>query len=114
MALPRWFFHQKKSPTLYESAKKLRSEYVIGVKGVVQLRPENAINPELKTGEIEIFAHDLEIQNPAKTLPFELKDYAEKSEELRLKYRYLDLRRPVLQKNLMVRHQLAQLTSSIF
>lgn len=107
-------FSPETSPELYESAKKLRSEYVVGVKGIVQLRPPAAVNPELRTGEIEILAQDLEIQNPAKTLPFELKDYAEKSEELRLKYRYLDLRRPVLQKNLMIRHQLAQLTRQFF
>lgn len=107
-------FSPETSAELYESAKKLRSEYVVGVKGMVQLRPPDAVNPELRTGEIEILARDLEIQNPAKTLPFELKDYAEKSEELRLKYRYLDLRRPVLQKNLMIRHQLAQLTRQFF
>jgi aspartyl-tRNA synthetase len=107
-------FSPEISRELYEQAKKLRSEYVVGVRGLVQLRPPEAVNPELGTGEIEVSALELEIQNTAKTLPFELKDYAEKSEELRLKYRYLDLRRPVLQKNFMLRHQLAQLTRQFF
>jgi aspartyl-tRNA synthetase len=107
-------FSPETSRELYEQARKLRSEYVVGIRGVVQLRPLEAVNPELGTGEIEVTASELEIQNISKTLPFELKDYAEKSEELRLKYRYLDLRRPVLQKNFILRHQLAQLTRQFF
>jgi len=107
-------FSPETSRELYEQARRLRSEYVVGIRGVVQLRPLEAVNPELRTGEIEVTASELEIQNISKTLPFELKDYAEKSEELRLKYRYLDLRRPVLQKNFILRHKLAQLTRQFF
>ena len=107
-------FSSEDSDQLYEKAKKLRSEYVIAVSGQVRKRPKEAINPDMSTGEIEILCVDFEILNQSKTLPFELKDYAEKSEELRLKYRYLDLRRPILQRNLLMRHQLAQITRKYF
>jgi len=107
-------FSSEDSDQLYEKAKKLRSEYVIAVSGLVRKRPKEAINPDMPTGEIEILCVDFEILNQSKTLPFELKDYAEKSEELRLKYRYLDLRRPNLQRNLLMRHKLAQITRKFF
>ncbi|RMF61060.1 MAG: aspartate--tRNA ligase [Calditrichaeota bacterium] len=99
---------------LYEKSKKLRSEFVVSVRGKVQKRPEEAINPELPTGEIEIYAEELEVHNTSKTPPFELKDYVDVSEDLRLKYRYLDLRRTKLQKTLILRHQVAQLTRQFF
>ncbi len=102
------------SREIYERAKKLRSEFVIAVRGVVRNRPPEAVNREMKTGEIEVSCSELEVLNSCKPLPFELKDYAEKSEELRLKYRYLDLRRPQLQSNLILRHELAQLTRRFF
>lgn len=107
-------FSQEKGHEIYEQAKKLRSEFVIAVRGIVQKRPDDAINTEMTTGDIEVLCKEFEILNKSKTLPFELKDYAEKSEELRLKYRYLDLRRPVLQKNLLLRHKLAQITRNFF
>jgi aspartyl-tRNA synthetase len=107
-------FDPETSADLYQSAKRLRSEYVIAVKGKVRNRPADAINPDMKTGEIEVLCSQLEILNSCKTLPFELKDYADKSEELRLKYRYLDLRQGILQKNLIMRHKLAQLTRQYF
>ncbi|RMD95085.1 MAG: aspartate--tRNA ligase [Calditrichaeota bacterium] len=93
---------------LYAIAKSLRSEFVIAVKGTVQKRPEGMVNPNIATGEIEVIATELEILNPAKTTPFEIVDNVEASEELRLKYRYLDLRRPSMQKNLLLRHRLYQ------
>ncbi|MEJ2048649.1 MAG: aspartate--tRNA ligase [Calditrichota bacterium] len=107
-------FSSENSRQLYNRAKKLRSEYVIAVLGIVRKRPEEAINPEMNTGDIEILANDFEVLNQSKTLPFELKDYAEKSEELRLKYRYLDLRRSYLQRNLLMRHHLARITRNFF
>ena len=107
-------FSSENSQQLYEKAKKLRSEYVIAVHGMVRKRPLEAKNPDMQTGNVEILCIDFEILNQSKTLPFELKDYAEKSEELRLKYRYLDLRRSSLQRNLLMRHQLAQITRSFF
>ncbi len=107
-------FSPEISRDLCNIAKKLRSEDVIAVKGTVNERPIDARNPNMNTGDIEVVCKELEILNSSKNLPFELKDYAEKSEELRLKYRYLDLRRPFLQKNLIQRHNLAQATRQFF
>ena len=88
----------------YAKAEKIRSEYVIAVKGTVALRAEKDINKNLKTGEIEIRAKEVKILSEAQTPPFEIEDDTNVREELRLKYRYLDLRRPVMQKNLMLRN----------
>ncbi len=99
---------------LYQQAKKLRSEYVIAVSGQVSRRPEQAVNPALPTGEIEVIACDLELLNASKTTPFEIKDFVTVGEDLRLRYRFLDLRRPSLQKNLLLRHRIAQLTRAFF
>ena len=92
---------------LHSQAEKLRSEYVIGVKGVVLHRDKETINPEMKTGEIEVEVTDLTVYSKAKTTPFEIKDQIATNEEVRLRYRYLDLRRPELQKNLMLRSDVA-------
>ncbi len=107
-------FSPEISSEIYEQARKLRSEYVIAVRGKVRERPGDARNPEMKTGDIEVVCTELEILNSCRSLPFELKDYAEKSEELRLRYRYLDLRRPVLQNQILLRHRLSQLTRRFF
>ncbi|MFN3301849.1 MAG: aspartate--tRNA ligase [Patescibacteria group bacterium] len=93
---------------LYRKAKELKSEFVISVKGKVQKRPIKDINPNLKTGEIEVLAEELEILNRAKTLPFEISKDEKKEEtkeELRLKYRYLDLRREKIKENLILRYK---------
>ncbi len=95
---------------LHEKAHRLRNEYVIAVSGDVRLRPEGTINPKLKTGKIEILARNLEILNEAKTTPFMIEDDVEVSEEIRLQYRYLDLRRPKIQKNLFLRHEVCNIT----
>jgi len=92
---------------LHSMAEKLRSEFVIGVKGVVLHRDQETINPEMKTGEIEVEVTDLIVYSKAKTPPFEIKDQIPTNEEVRLRYRYLDLRRPELQKNLMLRSDVA-------
>ncbi|MFH1039187.1 MAG: aspartate--tRNA ligase [PVC group bacterium] len=89
-------------------AAGLRSEYVIAVKGVVRPRPEGSVNPKLPTGEIEVFADALQIINPSRTPPFPIEDEEDLQEEVRLKYRYLDLRRPVMLKNLRLRHQVTR------
>ena len=88
-------------------AKRLRSEYVIGVRGTVRRRSPETINPKLDTGEVEVFVRQLTLLNEAKTPPFPIADETPVSEDVRLKYRYLDLRRPRLAGNMMLRHKVA-------
>jgi aspartyl-tRNA synthetase len=97
----------RENEPLMATAKKLRSEYVIGVQGVVQRRSEDSINTKLATGEVEVLARDIRILNEAKTPPFQIAEDQPVSEEVRLKYRYLDLRRPRLQANLGLRHRVS-------
>ncbi|MEO0218528.1 MAG: aspartate--tRNA ligase [candidate division WOR-3 bacterium] len=82
-------------------------EYVIRVKGIVRKRPEKDINPEHPTGEIEVLAHYIELLNTSKPLPFLPEDNIQVNEETRLKYRFIDLRRPIMQKNFIIRHKTA-------
>jgi aspartyl-tRNA synthetase len=96
-------FNPEISAGCHDEAGKIRSEFVLAVKGLVRKRPEGMANPELKTGGIEVMANRLEILNEAKTPPFMLDGTTEISESVRLKYRYLDLRRPEIQKNLILR-----------
>jgi aspartyl-tRNA synthetase len=98
----------------YELAKKLRNEFVVSIEGVVRKRPDDAINKELVTGKIDVLADKLIILNEADTPPFSIKDETDAFEDLRLKYRYLDLRRPALQKVLMLRHRMYQLVRKYF
>ncbi|HRN27132.1 MAG: aspartate--tRNA ligase [Ignavibacteriaceae bacterium] len=98
----------------HQAAKNLRSEFVISVEGVVRKRPADTDNPELPTGHIDVMVSNLIILNEAETPPFAIKDEIETHEDLRLKYRYLDLRRPKLQKSLILRHKMAQLTRKYF
>ncbi|HQI40346.1 MAG: aspartate--tRNA ligase [Ignavibacteriales bacterium UTCHB2] len=95
-------------------AKDLRSEYVISVEGVVRKRPADTDNPELPTGHIDVMVNKLIILNEAETPPFQIKDDIDIHEDLRLKYRYLDLRRSKLQKNLLLRHKMYQVTRKYF
>ncbi|MDD5354335.1 MAG: aspartate--tRNA ligase, partial [bacterium] len=90
---------------LFKEAEKLRCEFVVTVTGQVTLRPAGTENPKLSTGEIEITATKLEVLNPSKTLPFEVAEETEVNEETRLKYRYLDLRRPRMKNNLVFRYK---------
>jgi aspartyl-tRNA synthetase len=99
---------------IYQIGKTLRSEYVVAISGIVRLRPKDAINPEMKTGEIEVEAQEVEILNISKTTPFEIKDFLDVSEDLLLKYRYLDLRRSKLQRNLILRHKVTQASREFF
>ena len=89
--------------TLHAKAEQLRAEYVIGIKGKVIPRGEENVNPNLVTGEVEIEVIDLQIYSEADTPPFEIKDGIATNEEVRLRYRYLDLRRPEMQQKLMLR-----------
>ena len=99
---------------LHERAEDLRSEYVIGIKGKVLPRDVETINPSMPTGEIEIEVSELEIYSEAETPPFEIKDGIPTNEDTRLKYRYLDLRRPEMQQNLMLRSKLYHTIRSFY
>ena len=98
----------------YEKAVSLRSEFVVSVRGKVTARAEETVNPKLPTGEVEVRITDLEILTASEALPFAVSSHDEKrtlaNEDLRLRYRYLDLRRPELQRNLVLRHKLYQAT----
>ncbi len=84
-------------------ADKVRNEYVLRITGRVRLRPEGAVNPDMKTGEIEVLGRALELLNASQTPPFQLDDYSDAGEDIRLRYRYLDLRRPEMQHRLRMR-----------
>ncbi|HEY6951340.1 MAG TPA: aspartate--tRNA ligase, partial [Bacteroidota bacterium] len=107
-------FEPEKSGASYEVAKTLRSEFVISTSGKVAMRPEGGANQSMPTGEIDVEANELVILNKAETPPFPIEDSIDVSEELRLKYRYLDLRRPVVQQNLLLRHRVYQIARSYF
>ena len=92
----------------FEVAYGLRNEYVIEVTGTVKRRIEGAVNPNMKTGEIEILVEDLKVLNTCIALPFEVENSRNVAEEIRLKYRYLDLRNPKMYANLLLRHRIAQ------
>jgi aspartyl-tRNA synthetase len=91
----------------HSEAHGIRSEYCLAVRGTVRRRPEGMANPNLVTGEIEVYVDHFEILNPSKTPPFMLEDWIDVGENIRLKYRYLDLRRPEMYANLLLRHQAA-------
>jgi len=105
-------FVPKDSVELYAKAQELRSEFVIKVKGIVNKRPDGTVNPKLATGEIELLARELEIFNPSLTPPFEIQDALDVTEEMRLRYRYLDLRRPKVFHNFILRHNLYKIIRS--
>jgi aspartyl-tRNA synthetase len=101
-------FNPEVNPHVLDKARSLRSEYVIAVKGTVSKRPPGTENPELRTGAVEVLAHELSILNESKTPPFEFSERIEIAENVRLKYRYLDLRRPALQEHLILRHKIVR------
>lgn len=91
-----------------EKAHRLRNEYVIAVTGIVELRPEGTANPEMATGDIEVHARKLFILNEAQTPPFDITERKDVAESVRLKYRFLDLRRPSVQQIFIIRHRICQ------
>lgn len=105
-------FSQEFNPEALKVAEQLRSEYVIEVKGKVVARGEKAINPNMRTGKVEVEVSDIEILNKAKTTPFDIADDINASDDLRLQYRYLDLRRPEMQKALIIRNRITQTVHS--
>ncbi len=100
-------FNPTVDAAVHEKAHVIRNEYVLGVRGTVEKRPEGMINPNLKMGEIEILVCELKILNSAETPPFMIEDNLDASELIRLKHRHIDLRRPSLQKNIILRHRAA-------
>lgn len=92
----------------HETAHNLRAEYVLSVSGEIRKRPEGTENPNIPTGKIEMYVKNLEILNEASPLPYSMEEASDAGEALRLKHRYLDLRRPEMQKNLIVRHKIAK------
>jgi aspartyl-tRNA synthetase len=107
-------FNPKISADLHKRAEELRSEFVVRVIGKVERRPSGTENPKLSTGQIELAAESLEIVNKAITTPFEITDDAVVTEESRLRYRYLDLRRGTMQRNLRLRHKICKSARDYF
>jgi aspartyl-tRNA synthetase len=101
-------FNAERNAAVHEAAHALRSECVVSVEGMVAVRPEESKNPNLPTGEIELLADVIEVLNEAKTPPFVIEDEADVTEAIRLKYRYLDLRRPGMQRLMGLRHAVTQ------
>ncbi len=95
---------------VFEKAHALRDEFVLAIRGTVRPRPEGTVNPNLPTGEIEVDSKQIDILNTCRPLPFRLDEYSNVNEDARLKHRFLDLRRPEMQKNFIMRHKLAQVT----
>lgn len=105
-------FNDETDSEIFEKAAGCRSEYVLMAKGIVRERESK--NDKLKTGNVEIFVDDLRVLAKAQTPPFEITNETKVNEELRLKYRYLDLRRAPLQRNIIMRHQIAKVTREYF
>ena len=107
-------FNPELNAEAHERAGFLRSEYVLAVKGHLRRRPEGTENPELPTGQVELLVDDFIVLSPAKLVPFEIDNADTVNEDLRLKYRYLDLRREQMQKNLVTRHNVTRYTRNYF
>ncbi len=101
-------FNPEINPTVHAKAHRLRSEWVLAVRGRVEKRPDDMENPKLQTGSIEVLVEELAILNTSKTPPFPLDEDVEVSDNLRLQYRYLDLRRPEMADRLILRHRAVQ------
>lgn len=107
-------FNDETDRAVFEKAEKIRSEYVVAVRGKVALRTPENINPDMKTGEVEIIAEEIRILNESETPPFYIEEGIDTNDALRLKYRYLDLRRPDMQRNMIMRHKVAKIARDYF
>ncbi|MCD4742765.1 MAG: aspartate--tRNA ligase [Desulfobacteraceae bacterium] len=107
-------FNPEIAKEMHAKAQELRSEYVLGVRGKVESRPGDMLNPNMVTGAIEILVEELKIFNRAETPPFQVEDRIEASENIRLKYRHIDLRRPRLQNNIIIRSKVAKIIRNYF
>lgn len=108
------FSEEKMGEEAFHKAETLRSEFVVAVRGTVSARSEETVNPHMETGAIEVYSLELRILNKAKTPPFYIQDNLDVDETLRLKYRYLDLRRPEMQKNIILRHRVTKVMRDYF
>ena len=102
-------FNPETDAELHKRAHRIRSEYVLQIKGEVRRRPAKTENPSIPTGQVEIIARELTVLNECKQLPFMVEDDTDASESLRFKHRYLDLRRPSIQKNIILRHKVTKI-----
>jgi aspartyl-tRNA synthetase len=100
-------FHEDVDPVTHRRAEEVRAEYVIAVEGVVALRSKETVNPNMPTGEVEVVASKIWILNESRTPPFPMEEHVEVAEDVRLKYRYVDLRRPQMQRNIILRSKIA-------
>ena len=100
-------FNPEYNREVHDKAHDIRGEFVLAVRGNVTHRPDGMINPSLKTGEIEVLVSALIILNRAQTPPFQIEDKVDAAENIRLQYRHIDLRRPEIQKNIILRHRAA-------
>ncbi len=107
-------FNPQHNEAIHTLAKELRTEYVISVSGRVEHRPAGTENPKLLTGDVDVLADELTIVNRADTTPFPIEEKIDTNEDIRLKYRYLDLRRESMQKNMLLRHRMYQITRRYF
>lgn len=112
--LTQLVFNPEIDSVAHEKAQDLRNEYVLAIKGKVIPRPAGTVNTQLSTGEIEILVKELKILNESKTPPFPLEEGVDISETTRLKYRYLDMRRPTLQRNLIIRDTACKIIRDFF
>ncbi len=103
-------FNPEIDQQIHDKAQNIRNEYVLGVRGKVDHRPEGMVNPNLHTGEIEILVSELKLLNTAQTPPFMIEEKVDVSENIRLKNRHIDLRRPQIQQNIVTRHKTAAVT----
>jgi aspartyl-tRNA synthetase len=107
-------FDPQENSELHKQANELRSEFCIGITGTVRRRPEGTVNPDLATGEIEVVVTELTIYSEAETPPFPIDEHVDVGEDVRLKYRYLDLRRPTLRNGLLFRSRCANVVRNYF
>ncbi|MCF8259857.1 MAG: aspartate--tRNA ligase [Melioribacteraceae bacterium] len=107
-------FEESSQPEVYKNAREARSEFVVSVEGEVRKRSEDAINTKMPTGLIEVVGSKILILNEAETPPFVIKNNVEANEDLKLKYRYLDLRRPEMRDNMILRHKMYQSVRNYF
>ncbi|MBQ9806762.1 MAG: aspartate--tRNA ligase [Clostridia bacterium] len=107
-------FDSETDKEIFDKAFSVRAEYVLAVHGTVRARGEGAVNPNLPTGMVEIFVTELKVLSAAQTPPFEVNDAKKVKDEIALKYRYLDLRRPSMQRNILMRHQIAKVARDYY